>query len=248
MSPYQLDEVEPLSIRNVLSAAFDVLKRNFLRVLILAVAVQAVTVAVTALAVGGPLGESRDGAPAIVKGLADVFGAAFLTAIYTYLSFRDLTGPRPGLNENGTRPGMVAPQALAVGFLVILFVGLGFALFVIPGIVLITVLCVALPAAVVERPGIRAALRRSADLTEGNRVRIFGLMLLAGIPFEALRLWSASRHDGIGLVFAPESLVVAGLEVMVVSLLAAATYFELRRIKEGFGGEASVDAVARDVG
>ncbi|MEQ8247814.1 MAG: hypothetical protein RID42_09030 [Alphaproteobacteria bacterium] len=244
MSPYQLDEAEQLSIRNVLYTASGVLKRNILGISILAAITQAVAVAATALVVGGPLEEFGDGAPGLVKGLVDIFGAAFLTAVYAHLSFRDLAGQRLGLGESGPRPGKVFLQALAVGFLVILLVGLGLVFFVIPGVVLMTVLCVALPAAVVERPGIRAALRRSADLTKGNRARIFGLMLVVGIPFEALRLWSVARHDGTDPVFAIESLALAGLEAMSWSLLAAATYFELRRMKEGFGTETPGNAVA----
>ena len=48
---------------------------------------------------------------------------------------------------------------------------------VIPGLVLSTIWWVAIPVAVVERPGTVASLRRSSELTKGVRWRIFGLFV-----------------------------------------------------------------------
>jgi hypothetical protein len=75
----------------------------------------------------------------------------------------------------------------------------------------------AIPAMLAEGIGVRAGLRRSSELTQGMRLRLFGAALLVGVAFLVLEI--------IGLVialimgFAAESIAV-GVATGAVLLLA----------------------------
>jgi hypothetical protein len=102
-------------------------------------------------------------------------------------------------------------------------------------------LYVAVPACVVERPGIVASLRRSWHLTNGSKWRIFLLSLLLGV-MSAIVLMTASAivatagnrsvFDGV----ADHTYVETSLNVVFGSLsavVAAVAYHELRQSVDG---------------
>ena len=64
---------------------------------------------------------------------------------------------------------------LGVALLSVLMMMLSAIALVIPMFIVMTMFWVAIPAAVVERPGVIASLKRSAELTTGNRWRVFGI-------------------------------------------------------------------------
>src|SRR5438105_308068 len=67
-------------------------------------------------------------------------------------------------------------------------VGIGFILLIVPGIILLMMWSVAVPALVVEREGVFAAFSRSAQLTKGARWKIFGLSLVLLVIYWLLSL------------------------------------------------------------
>lgn len=130
--------------------------------------------------------------------------------------------------------------------------GIGLMLLVVPGLILMTLWVVAVPAFVAERPGIIGALSRSFALTEGQRWRIFALMVLAFIAmmiagliigmlsfgamagtqsyenFATFSVWSAL----LNAVLAMAAGVVGAVGVSVL-------YVHLRDLKDG----TSLDAI-----
>ena len=135
---------------------------------------------------------------------------------------------------------------LLLGLLLGLALLVGFAFFVIPGIMLYLAWAVAVPALVIDRSGVFAAFGRSAFLTRGARWNIFGLGLLllvfyyvlvaaVGIVTVAITgLPSAAR----GLQsYGTLSSVLTALSTTVTTALVAAVqtslYVELRDWKEG---------------
>ena len=124
--------------------------------------------------------------------------------------------------------------------------GIGLMLLVVPGLILMTLWAVAVPAFVAERTGIIGALSRSFELTEGQRWRIFALMVLAFIAmmiagliigmlsfgamagsqsyesFASFSLWSAL----LNAILAMAAGVVGAVGVSVL-------YVHLRDLKEG---------------
>jgi hypothetical protein len=133
---------------------------------------------------------------------------------------------------------------LGLAILLGLGVGLASLLLLVPGIMLAIAWCVAIPAYVVEQTGVIAAFGRSAELTRGNRWRIFGLFVIyfiAAIVIE-LVLGVVGRATGfamIGRIPVLTLLIVAPLIQMATALIgstgAAVLYVELRRLRDGVG-------------
>jgi hypothetical protein len=109
-----------------------------------------------------------------------------------------------------------------------------------------TVVWVAVPASVVERVGPGGALSRSASLTSGSRLRIFGVLVSFGVLS-----WLVTK--GIGLVVDPRTFEQARTQVWLLlasqflvfgplgSIASAVGYHDLRVRKEG----ADVEDLAR---
>lgn len=113
-------------------------------------------------------------------------------------------------------------------------IGFGAILFLVPGLILLSMYFVALPACVVERLGPFQSMRRSADLTRGHRWKIFGIWVV---------LWLVSVIVGSVLL----AILTVGNHVVAVigqavwdtlmgayqSIVIAVAYHDLRVTKEG---------------
>lgn len=126
-----------------------------------------------------------------------------------------------------------APVAMAGVAVVVV----GLLAFVLPGVVLATMLWVAVPSAAIERHGLVRALTRSYELTRDYRLRILGLLLI----FVAI---GASVEFAISLVLfplVPEGLLSLGTAKQVGAVfiwglfgsIAVVCYYDLRTLKEG---------------
>jgi len=141
-------------------------------------------------------------------------------------------------------------RILLCSMLTALAVGVGFFIFVIPGIVLIAGLILAVPSLVIEpRLSASAALSRSWELTRGSRWRMFGLLLvlviLLYIPIAAIGGLVAVFVPGAGSVFARPGVTVSVAAVAISGLaqifiyplfycVLTVAYYDLRVRKEGF--------------
>jgi hypothetical protein len=110
-------------------------------------------------------------------------------------------------------------------------------------VVLFCALWVAVPAAVIERPGVTESLRRSAKLTKGSRFAIFVIALVLGVVLAAVHgAAGAFAKTNAGAVW-----VNLGVTVVVGALFAVANavgYHDLRVAKEGIGVEDLVKVFA----
>ena len=118
---------------------------------------------------------------------------------------------------------------------------LGLVALVVPGLFLITVWWVAVPAAVVERTGVFASLGRSYALTRGHRWQVFGVIM---IIYTAQTFFE--RLTGGLLEWAPYFSIFAGFAVTVAftaysAVVTAVCYHDLRVVKEGVG----IDDIAK---
>ncbi len=116
---------------------------------------------------------------------------------------------------------------------------LGLIAFVLPGIFILLMLCVALPACILEGLSPIAALKRSRDLTRGNRWRLLGLVLLNGLILigvgivVSLPLGLASTLPGpAGGVFSIISSAVEGFVGVFIAVLYTHAFLDLRRLHE----------------
>ena len=121
----------------------------------------------------------------------------------------------------------------------------GLMAFVLPGLMLATVLWVALPSAAVERCGLVGALRRSYELTRKYWLRILGLFLVFVVFYVvaefamALVLFSLVR-EGPSQEIAKQigAIFIGGL----VGSVVAVSYHDLRTLKDGAASRAIAQA------
>ena len=137
------------------------------------------------------------------------------------------------------------PVLIGVSFLYFLAVMVGFLLLIVPGVWLSIAFALAFPAALVERLGPVAALRRSQRLVRGRWWATFGALLL-GILLATVLSSIAQALVAIPLVIAVDessvlALVISSLAGAIGYVIAtpfqaaivALAYFDLRVRKEG---------------
>lgn len=102
-------------------------------------------------------------------------GIFIIGVLSTFQTLKFRFGPDEPLSPN-------IGMAFGVSILANLGVLLGFMLLIVPGLLLMVRWALATPVVIRENLGTTAALRRSAELTKGNRWRILGLALLIWVP------------------------------------------------------------------
>ncbi|HEY6001475.1 MAG TPA: hypothetical protein VIV57_01295 [Anaeromyxobacter sp.] len=127
---------------------------------------------------------------------------------------------------------------LAVAVICYLMIVVGTVLLVVPGVFLFCAVAVAIPAVVVERPGVFGAIRRSFALTKKNRLAIlaaflvlvpvsFGVTALGGFLLPQL---TSSISPMIGTVI---GLAVTLVFRTLLWIAPGVVYHDLREAKEG---------------
>ncbi len=169
------------------------------------------------------------------------------TAAMVYGTFQDLRGA-PATMGASLRHGLrtVLP-VLGVAFLYVLLMMLGAILLLIPMFIVLVMFWVAIPASVVERPGVIASLKRSASLTKGHRWRIFGIyfvilitmMVASGMAQTPLAVSAATSGIAteMSAMFIATNILALLVNAFFVALGAVASavaYHDLRAVKEGF--------------
>jgi hypothetical protein len=186
-----------------------------------------------------------------------VFGAIFRAVSQAYL------GDSPDARASIAYAARRMHSLFWLSFLVVLGVGVGFLLLLLPGIYLLIAWSLAVPVLMVE--GLRGtkAIGRSYDLVRKNWWRTFGTLLVGFIfigLFQFLLGLVASAADGLAddsvYLWAFVYDVISGLGTVITAPLQAAIitviYYDLRVRKEGFDvallsaglGEAPVPAPA----
>jgi len=121
-------------------------------------------------------------------------------------------------------------------------VGIGFVLLIVPGIILLMMWAVAVPALVVERRGIFESIGRSSELTKGARWKIFGLCLIllliywflsAVIGIVGLGMYNPANPAAFGVANIVGSIIVGTIFNMLWGTIQPSLYVELRQWKEG---------------
>lgn len=241
---------EPSAFRvgAVFSRAFDLLFRDFVKFYLLAALAWS---PMLILGVFGALNaNSIENGEHVAGVIAGGLGAVMLSvALFILSQAVVLYGAIEEMRGNTFAIGASLRIGLArffpiFGMFILLGLGLmvGFVLLIVPGIMLAMAWYVALPACIVERKGPAGSLSRSAELTKGNRWRIFGIAAIlyvvnmvvqSTIQFALLAL-AGQAVSSIG-VFLWSVLVGA-----FGSIVIAVVYHDLRVAREGI----DVDRIA----
>ena len=156
-------------------------------------------------------------------------------AIVLYGAFEDMRGLPVNLGESikvGLRRFF---PVLGVAICMPLLAALAAILLVFPGLMVITMLFVAVPACVVERLGPFKSMGRSAWLTRGHRWKIFGIwiaVLFVGGTAQSILNGVARAAGGVIIGIVVSELCGAVLGAFN-AILAVVTYHDLRVAKEG---------------
>ena len=185
----------------------------------------------------GQTGEFTGGLVAIL--IIQALLAYLVTATLVYGTVQDLRGRHASLGDCISRGLAVMFPVIGVAILMVLATGLATLLLIVPGLIVMTMLWVAIPAAVVERPGVFASLGRSRELTKGFRWKVFGLIILIMIA-QSVVGWVAGFVLGItGSIPAVllGNLMVTAFFTALGAVISAVGYHDLRVVKEGIGTE-----------
>jgi hypothetical protein len=179
-----------------------------------------------------------------MAGLVSLVTGAILQAAIISGAVGDMNGRQVSVAES-LRIGLRAFLPL-IGLSILLGIAvvIGLCLFIVPGVFLALMWCVAVPAYVIEQPGVFESFGRSAALTEGNRLRIFALGILFFVAALILGLVVGALSGILSFVtfgfftYVNAVLIQPAISSVVAAFgatLSAVLYVELRRIKEGAG-------------
>ena len=156
-------------------------------------------------------------------------------AVVLYGAFQDMRGRPVDLRESlkvGLRRFFpIIGLAICVSFLA----GFAAILFLIPGLILLTMWFVATPICIVEQLGPLASMKRSRQLTKGHRWKIFGLMLVL-IMVSAVAgpaITAAFTAMGGSMLALIGDLIWNGVWTAFYAIAVVVAYHDLRVAKEG---------------
>jgi hypothetical protein len=161
--------------------------------------------------------------------------SALCEAMILYAAFQSLRGrpvrPLESMARGLQRFAPVAGASLLVG----LATSLGMILLIVPGLIVMTITLVTLPACVVERLGPIESIQRSSELTRGHRWPLFGAMFAVAIVtliFNAV-IAAALRGPDLAIALFVAAFVWATLVQAYQTVLIAILYHDLRVVKDG---------------
>ena len=173
-----------MTIGAVLDEAWTLYTRFFGRFFLLGLVVFAIVNLAYALLVEAIANDSAGAAAALaILGLATaIIGTTWLQGAFVYA----VQDARDGSFDSSLRDVFVrvSPAVLPLlvaGLLAGLGIALGFVLFIVPGLFLLTIWAVIGPVIVVERTGALDAFGRSRELVRGHGWTVFAIVLITGL-------------------------------------------------------------------
>lgn len=172
--------------------------------------------------------------------------ASLVCAVVTHGTLQQLRGTRISIFESLRATMLRVVPVVGVTIVTTLATGLASLLLLLPGIVVFTTYLIVIPVTLAERLGVRASMRRSAELTVGNRMQIFFAVVVVfavqfGLHYLFFQFTSLptdqqfitqddlpQRHLMIPLLRAVGQIVMT-----LGSVLPAVIYEQLRIAKEG---------------
>ena len=160
--------------------------------------------------------------------------SALSQAIILYGAFEAMRGRRVDLMASFQNAWRRFLPVIGAGLFVTFLAGLASLLLIVPGLILLTMWYVAIPACVVEQTGPWKSLSRSAALTKGNRWKVFGmlalLIIISLIGGALIGVLALAVGATLGLL---ADLILSAVIGAYSAILGVVTYHDLRVAKEG---------------
>tara|TARA_R110002096_G_scaffold408075_1_gene606977 strand:+ start:89172 stop:89903 length:732 start_codon:yes stop_codon:yes gene_type:complete len=228
------------SIGSILGRSFSIFGKNIASFLVLGVLLHLPSIYIVFDLLAQIESGNWDGETSFLPRLIGLLSGQLLAATLIYGTVMELRGMHAGVGKC-IQVGLVrALPVLLTAIVAGLAIVVGFVLLIVPGIIVMTILYVAIPVAVVERPGIMASLSRSSELTSGYRMRIFGLVFII-MGAAGLINYLISKQVTEAFFEDPSSIgtllyAATGIEIVVAilgAIISAVVYHDLRAIKDG---------------
>lgn len=232
--------VGDLSIAAVVERTRAMLQRHWLRLGAIALGIDLIGTLVWNYASGElPTGTILPSSNALRTPAMLISGAisAFASGAMLHLVLDDRDGTPPTLAEAMATGGRFMVPLMLLGAAIFLGAAAGVILLIVPGVIIMLMWSVAQPVMVAEEVGVTDALRRSRELTKGARRKLLALwaitfVVMIVLLFGAMTLVpSLLGLSGWGAVV-PDVLVSLLFSVFI-TCLQAASYLELRQLKDG---------------
>jgi hypothetical protein len=212
----------PFSVLRVLSTSVRVTKKNLVPFFLLACALQLPVV--LAKLTGGHSG-------VYLALLVQQVTGSLLIAVVAYGAIMELHGSRPSTGTCITKGFAQLGRVLGVTLMSTLAIAGATVFLLVPGIIVSMMLFVVVPVAVFEGGGIRAAMKRSRELTNGRKGDLFLITMLAGCLGIAIEL-IAMYKLGPDAAFVWRA-VASAFTSMFFAVTVAVAYVELRKLRDG---------------
>ncbi len=226
-------------VGDVLSRGFSILSKNIVPFGVLALIFMSPTLIYNLASGTDPFDPTGAAAGvefgSIAVNIAQILLTYVLTATLVYGTFQELRGRHTDLGDCVSRGLGVMFPILGVAIVAGLAVIVGSILLIIPGIIVAVMLWVAIPVAVVEKPGVFDSLGRSRELTKGFRWQVFGIIVIV-LVIQIV----AGVIIGVVLGFTGSTFLIVLFEYLVTAfftalyaVISAVGYHDLRVAKEG---------------
>lgn len=259
-------EAGKIDIGRVIGQTFGVLRRNFVTFFLLSLLLSGFPLTLFSMAQSLALDPVAGQFNAdyvqwwLMGFLVFVITATILQATLIHTTVQDLSGNTATLGESLAVGLRAFLPLIGLGVLLTLGVAFGLLLLIVPGIMLMVAWMVAAPAFIMDRTGVIGAFGRSAQLTRGNRWRIFGLLVILYVAMIVLSLIistvtgfnamnpgtdaEAIRTIQLSPLYLGLNALNQTLAGMVSAAGVAVLYVELRRAREGMGAQSLAEVFA----
>jgi len=231
----------------VIAQSFSTFFRNIIPFGLIALVVMSPTYIYTFLTLPGDLaaiesGDTDIGFGSAAASLGELFLGYLVTAALVYGTLQDMKNNKVSIGECFSQGLARMFPALGIAIVALILTALGFVLLIIPGLIVMTMLWVAIPVVVTERRGF-GSLGRSMELTKGYRWRVFfvAVMMIAILFGLALPLGgvtaglivAGAEIEGLMTGLVAVQWVISALMTSFMAVVYAVSYHDLRVAKEG---------------
>ena len=226
----------PFAVGSVLSHAFEVFGRATGKFLVLAFIPLLPVLVVPFLGFTDKSNPAAIGIGAAVIGIVTMIAGTLANAMTLFGAFREMRSEDFTIGES-FRVGLkrffpIIGLAIVVG----IAVGLATMLLIVPGLILLCMWYVAVPACIIEGLGVGASMSRSRELTRGYRWQVFGLValiLIATMLVSFIVGYMTVKLAGAGVLSTLANFALQVISTAFGAVLSAIVYHDLRVAKEG---------------